>query len=273
MSNTSIFDPMSAVGRERVIIAGSFTTDSNGTPTLSSATRGIKSIARTTTGVITLTLRRPYAAMLGAAFGVKYTAAAALDVKPVLGTVSLTAPTIAINISRSTSMHLLQALRTYNTIAHDAQDTTIATADASDLSTSKALTIALATWAIAHAAKTTCHLTADATFPAAINAVWASKPTLPADPTAALAEAIAVANVLKSGYNTHYASLTYHECASNRGVISTTDATTQGTLNTLLNAVKVRYNLDALDGVESGLCDLVSGTCYFMFELGSTSRN
>ncbi len=124
----------------------------------------------------------------------------------------------------------------------------VTTADASTLGTSKTLAKALAVALTAHGADTDMHASADTIACAA----WASTPAEPAD----LTEVQNMANELKADFNTHIASATYHRAAGSAysavlATISTTDATNQGTANTLLNAIKVALNLHAQAELQS----------------------
>jgi len=57
-----------------------------------------------------------------------------------------------------------------------------------------------------------------------------------------LATAITLANAIKADYNTHRASTTYHGNADSTNVVTSADATDQGSLNTLLNEIKTDLN-------------------------------
>jgi hypothetical protein len=59
--------------------------------------------------------------------------------------------------------------------------------------------------------------------------------------------AIARANLLKAAYNLHLANTDSHLLADVTNVVTAVDATTQGTLNTLLNEIKADYNAHRVD--------------------------
>jgi hypothetical protein len=130
----------------------------------------------------------------------------------------------------------------------------VSTTDASDLATSKTLAKALALALIAHGADTDAHSTADTIAIAA----WASAPAEPAD----LTEVQNVLNEVKADFNTHIANATPHRGVGGQGktavtvVISTTDASNQGTANTLANAIKVALNAHDRAGIQA--IDLVA---------------
>jgi hypothetical protein len=68
---------------------------------------------------------------------------------------------------------------------------------------------------------------------------------------AQLAAAILLANDIKSKYNTHRASTTYHYTADGANPITAADATDQGSLNTLLVELKADLNLHGANGVSA----------------------
>lgn len=70
-------------------------------------------------------------------------------------------------------------------------------------------------------------------------------------PARTLAAAILRANDMKSKYNTHRASTTYHYTADGTNTISSADATDQTSLNTLLNELKADLNLHMASGAEA----------------------
>lgn len=73
-----------------------------------------------------------------------------------------------------------------------------------------------------------------------------------------LTAAIALANDIKSKYNTHRASTTYHYTADSTNVTSAADATDQGSLNTLLTELKADINAHLVQGYAGKSVRLVS---------------
>lgn len=63
-----------------------------------------------------------------------------------------------------------------------------------------------------------------------------------------LATAITLANDIKAKYNTHRASTTYHYSADSTNTVTATDASDQGSLDTLLNAMKTAVNAHMASG-------------------------
>jgi hypothetical protein len=124
----------------------------------------------------------------------------------------------------------------------------VTTADASDLDTSKALAKALADALTSHGTDTDAHSASSAIACAA----YTSSPALPAD----LTEVQNILNEVKADFNTHIASTTVHRGAGGQGkasmlTITTTDASNQGTANTLANAIKVALNAHDAAGAQS----------------------
>lgn len=76
-------------------------------------------------------------------------------------------------------------------------------------------------------------------------------------PVTTLVDAQTRANDVKSKYNTHRASTTYHYTADGTNVISAADATNQATLDTLINELKADLNLHAASGVSAKSVRLV----------------
>lgn len=121
------------------------------------------------------------------------------------------------------------------------QGATDTTTVASDLATSKTLTLSLANSFIAHGADTDIHSAADAALD--LPAEFTSHPAEPAD----LTEVQAVLNQLKADLNTHIANATPHrgvggEAGLTVSAVSTADATNQATANALANALQVALN-------------------------------
>lgn len=106
----------------------------------------------------------------------------------------------------------------------DASEVAVSAANASSLATSLALAKQLRTVYLFHLADTLAHKVVDT--PPAL-----SEPT-------DLATAITFANALKADYNTHRASTTYHHNADSTNAVSSSDASDQASLNTLLNEIK-----------------------------------
>jgi hypothetical protein len=136
---------------------------------------------------------------------------------------------------------LLGALGAAGVLPHySSVQTQITEADSEDLATSKTLTKALADAFAAHQADTAQHSAAGAI---AAPAAWASSPDEPAD----LDEVEAVLNELKADFNAHLILTDIHRGYGGQGghaavIVSTTDATDQGSADTLANALKVAMN-------------------------------
>lgn len=251
------------IGRSHVHITGKFVTAAGGTISSYSVDGGAATVTRDSEGVYKINLgasttdpdRYPGGLLSSATELVS--SVKGYNVKITTDASTAAAPYVTVTSFVSANAELVAGLRTYNMLAHDRPDSVITTANASDLATSKALAKALAQWAEAHGPSTTVHKATDATGLAC--AAWASKPNVPAD----LTEVQNVLNELKSDYNTHYASTTYHRVASSRGAVSTSNATDQSTANALANALKARFNLDAVDAASDHAADLPSGTVYF----------
>lgn len=127
---------------------------------------------------------------------------------------------------------------------------TVATANATDLTTSIALTNSL---------KKT------------INRHYASAYSLPATggahktTTAAIATAdgtdltssVTLANAIKASYNTHIASTTFHANADGTNAVAAANATDQTTLNTLVNAQKTAFNAHIISAPAGMMISLV----------------
>lgn len=118
----------------------------------------------------------------------------------------------------------------------------VTAADASDLATSKTLTLDLVDTFVLHGADTDIHSAADAALD--VPAEAASHPAEPAD----LAEVGATLNQLKADLNTHLANATPHrgvggEAGLTVAAVTTSNfSSTQGQANALANALKVAFN-------------------------------
>lgn len=114
----------------------------------------------------------------------------------------------------------------------DADERTVTTADASSLDTSIELARALVERYAAHRADTLHHKAADST-----NTVATAKASI-----VDLASVITAANQLKVALNAHASQSGVHVVNDASLSVSTTDASDQGTANTLLNALKTAMN-------------------------------
>jgi hypothetical protein len=166
-------------------------------------------------------------------------------------------PTKRIEASHTVINELIQALGAMGVLPHFRPSRTAAgvptdlvtAADSSSLGTSKTLAKALAQALTAHGADTDAHSSADTIAIAA----WASNPAEPAD----LTEVQNVLNEVKADFNTHIALATKHRGIGGQGkvaqpaAISTADATSQGTADTLANAIKVALNAHARAGAQT----------------------
>lgn len=110
----------------------------------------------------------------------------------------------------------------------DASEVTVTAADASSLDTSLTLVNQLRAVYEFHKADTLAHKAADTA-------------TLTAPAATDLASAITLANELKGDYNVHRASTSWHYNADSTNVVAASNASDQGTLNTLLNDIKTQF--------------------------------
>lgn len=142
---------------------------------------------------------------------------------------------------------LLAGLIASGKIAHHKADTTnaIATADASDLATLKALVLDMAPKLALHGADTEAHTAADTI---AEPAAWTANPAVPVD----LTECQNILNELKTDWNAHIAVAAAHRSVlaeiDANGVltptaITTANATDQATSEALANALKSAWNI------------------------------
>ena len=128
---------------------------------------------------------------------------------------------------------------------YNADGDSVSAADASDLATSKTLTLDIVDTFVLHGLDTGIHSAADAALD--VPAEAASHPSEPAD----LAEVQATLNVLKTDLNTHIANATPHrglggEAGLTVALVTTANGSDQATCNTLANALKVAFNRHAL---------------------------
>ncbi len=129
---------------------------------------------------------------------------------------------------------------------NDVYETTITSADGDGtLATSLTLVRELLNWYAFHMADTLAHK---------VTGVALASYTVPAT----LADAIISANDIKSKYNTHRASTTYHYTADSTNIVTASDAaTTQAQLDTLINDIKAQLNLHAASGISAKSVRLV----------------
>lgn len=127
---------------------------------------------------------------------------------------------------------------------------TVATANATDLTTSIALTnstkktinrhyasaYVLPNIGGAHKAATTAISTADGTD---------------------LTSSVTLANAIKSSYNTHVGSTSFHANADGTNTVTSANATDQTTLNTLINEIKGDYNAHIVSAPAGAMITLV----------------
>lgn len=81
--------------------------------------------------------------------------------------------------------------------------------------------------------------------------------TIAAPAATDLTTANTLANQIKSAYNTHIASTTYHYNADATNTISSANATDQSSLNTLLNELKTDFNAHIASGPASASLRLI----------------
>lgn len=118
---------------------------------------------------------------------------------------------------------------------NDKSEVTVTAANASDLATSLTLVNEIVGVYVFHMADTLAHKVVGVDL--ASTAVAST-----------LAAAILLANDVKSKYNTHRASTTYHYTADSTNVTTSSDATDQSSLNTLLNEIKTDFNAHMASG-------------------------
>jgi len=129
----------------------------------------------------------------------------------------------------------------------DVFEKTITAANSSDLATGLALCNNMIGVVREHFADTLGHKVVD------------TVDTLPALGAAIdLTSAQTAANLIKASYNVHRASTTYHYNADATNVIAAADASSQGTLDTLLNEMKTDINLHMASGSAGDSIRLVS---------------
>lgn len=141
---------------------------------------------------------------------------------------------------------------------HYGQGAQISTDDSAGLATSKALAKALADAVFGHANDTDLHVAADATMGTA-NAAYVSTPALPAD----LTEVQNILNEVKTEFNLHIVSTTYHRTKGGLAgqptaaqvTVATANATDQSTSDALANALKAAYNRHVQMGFQPFVVD------------------
>lgn len=125
-------------------------------------------------------------------------------------------------------------------VHYDRGEYTVSTANSTDLATSLALCQSLMQAYNTHIADALAHDAADAT-----NTLARTRASV-----VSLATAITAANDLKAKYNAHLSQSGVHPNNDGTNVVAASDAsTTQGQLNTLLNAIKVAFNAHIADGM------------------------
>lgn len=144
------------------------------------------------------------------------------------------------------------ALLSSGLISHyDGEHSLITTPDASDLATLKTLTLVLTDRIVAHGADATSqHSVADAALD--VPAGFSSHPSEPAD----LAECQATINQLKIDLTAHIINATPHRGGGEQAgfsvtAITTTDGSTQGTNETLINALVDAFHVHIKSGVRT----------------------
>lgn len=112
---------------------------------------------------------------------------------------------------------------------------TVATANATDLTTSIALTNSL---------KKTInrHYASAYVLPATGGAHKTANTAISTADGTDLTTSVTLANAIKASYNTHIASTTFHANADGTNAVAAANATDQATLNTLVNAQKTAFN-------------------------------
>lgn len=253
------------------LIRGKFTTSAAGVATLVAADSiGVSAVTKISDGVYDVTLNRAYYRSMGGRMFIENTSDPAIQFYFTSHTITSSKSVVRFTAAKFVPQQILDILHNHGLGAHDSQDSLITTADCSgtDLAKEKALSKALAVWAEAHGPNATVHSSADAAGLAV--AAWASKPGNPAD----INECYAIVNEIKADYNTHYASTAYHRCKSATGDIATADANSGASLDTLCNALKVRFNKDAIDGFKSSnACPVASATVRFEITMGASVKS
>lgn len=143
------------------------------------------------------------------------------------------------------------ALLSSGIIAHfDGAHVLLTTPVASDLATLKTLTLAVTNAIVAHGINLAQHSAADAALD--VPAGFTSHPSEPAD----LAECQATINQLKIDLTGHLINATPHRGGGEQAgfsvtAITTTDGSTQGTNETLLNAIVDAFHIHIKSGVRT----------------------
>jgi len=126
-------------------------------------------------------------------------------------------------------------------VHYDRGEYTVTVANATSLATSLALCKALVTAYYSHRTDTEAHDAADTT-----NTVASTVADI-----VDLASAVTAANQLKAAYNAHRSQSGVHPNNDSGNATSASNATDQGSLNTLLNELKTDFNAHLADGMST----------------------
>lgn len=127
---------------------------------------------------------------------------------------------------------------------------TVATANATDLTTSIALTNSLKKTINRHYASAYVLPNTGGAHKTATTAISTTDGT-------DLTTSVTLANAIKSSYNTHVGSTTFHANADGTNTVSSANATDQTTLNTLVNEIKGDYNAHIVSASSGAMVTIV----------------
>ena len=127
---------------------------------------------------------------------------------------------------------------------------TVATANATDLTTSIALTNSLKKTINRHYASAYVLPNQGGAHKTATTAISTADGT-------DLTTSVTLANAVKSSYNTHVGSTTFHANADSTNTVTSANATDQATLNTLVNEIKGDYNAHIVSAPAGAMITLV----------------
>lgn len=132
------------------------------------------------------------------------------------------------------------------TLAND----TVATANATDLTTSIALTNSIKKTVNRHYASAYV-------LPLTGGAHKVTNTTISTADGTDLTSSVTLANAIKSSYNTHVGSTTFHANADGTNTVTSANATDQTTLNTLVNEIKGDYNAHIISAPAGAMITVV----------------
>jgi hypothetical protein len=127
---------------------------------------------------------------------------------------------------------------------------TVATANATDLTTSIALTNSIKKTVNRHYASAYVLPLTGGSHKVTNTAIATADGT-------DLTSSVTLANAIKSSYNTHIASTTFHANADGTNAVAAANATDQTTLNTLVNAQKTAFNAHIISAPAGAMLTVV----------------